>query len=295
MRARLIEELLERRPGYAYERLRSEVVIDLLQRCLSLLFPHHCATHHVTRMTMMADAERVEADLFELLTAVMPEGDIEAVIERFMEALPSVADCLINDAEFILDGDPAGFSVDEVILAYPGFFAIATHRLAHILYRLRVPLIPRLMSERAHSRTGIDIHPGARINCPFYIDHGTGIVIGETCRIGRKVKIYQGVTLGALAVSKNLANKRRHPKIEDEVVIYAGATVLGGDTVIGAGSVIGGNTWLTESVPPGSVVYHSAEVKVRAAVSGAWACTDRREREAPAVDEDPARAPERAG
>ncbi|MGD9101474.1 MAG: serine acetyltransferase, partial [Anaerolineae bacterium] len=146
----------------------------------------------------------------------------------------------------------------EVIVAYPGLTAISTHRLAHFLYQREVPLLPRIMNEYVHHQTGIDIHPGATIGDSFFIDHGTGVVVGETTVIGAHVKIYQGVTLGALSVKKSLARKKRHPTIEDRVVIYAGATILGGDTVIGRDSVIGGNVWLIHSVPPGSRVYNSA-------------------------------------
>ena len=157
----------------------------------------------------------------------------------------------------------AAESVDEVISAYPGFRAIAIYRIAHEFYRMGVPLFPRILTESAHQRTGIDIHPGATIGRSFFIDHGTGIVVGETTTIGDSVKIYQGVTLGALSVDKTLASSKRHPTIEDNVVIYSNATILGGTTVIGHDSVIGGNVWLTESVPPYSVVYHKSEVHVR--------------------------------
>jgi serine O-acetyltransferase len=163
----------------------------------------------------------------------------------------------LEDAEAIFRGDPAAKSVDEVILAYPGFLAIAVYRVAHWFHNRGVPTLPRMISEHAHKLTGIDIHPGATIGRSFVIDHGTGIVIGETTVIHDNVKIYQGVTLGALSVDKSLANTKRHPTIERDVVIYANATILGGDTVVGAGSVVGGNVWLTESVSPGSRVYHS--------------------------------------
>src|SRR5690606_15379486 len=145
-------------------------------------------------------------------------------------------------------------SVDEVILAYPGFLAIAIYRIAHVLYRAEVPLLPRLLTEYAHRETGIDIHAGARIGASFSIDHGTGVVIGETTVIGDRVRIFQGVTLGALSVNKELASTKRHPTIHDDVVIYANATILGGRTEVGARSIIGGNVWLTHSVPPESVV-----------------------------------------
>ena len=151
-------------------------------------------------------------------------------------------------------GDPAAKSDEEIILSYPGLEAILVHRIAHFLFKCGVPLIPRIMSEHVHGKTGIDIHPGATIGESFFMDHGTGIVIGETCIIGNNVKIYQGVTLGALSVKKNLQNKKRHPTIEDNVTIYANATILGGDTVIGKNSIIGGNTWVTKSVPADTVI-----------------------------------------
>jgi serine O-acetyltransferase len=167
------------------------------------------------------------------------------------------------DATAIERGDPAAESVDEVILAYPGFTAIAVHRIAHRFYEMSVPLLPRLLTEWAHERTGIDIHPGATLGHPVIIDHGTGIVVGETAEIGNNVKLYQGVTLGALSVNKTLASTKRHPTIEDGVVIYANAKILGGETVIGRGSVVGGNVWITASIPPDSIVYHRSEVHVR--------------------------------
>ncbi len=154
------------------------------------------------------------------------------------------------------------------MVAYPGFLAIATHRIAHAVHGLGIPVLPRLMSEIAHTRTGVDIHPGATIGRSFCIDHGTGVVIGETATIGDDVKVYQGVTLGAMSVAKSNAGKKRHPTIEDRVVLYSNATVLGGDTVVGHDSVIGGNVWLTNSVPPYSLVYHSSQVKVRSVSEG---------------------------
>jgi serine O-acetyltransferase len=170
---------------------------------------------------------------------------------------------LLEDAADFLQCDPAAKNVDEVMLCYPGFYAIAIYRLASELYRMNIPVLPRAMSEYAHSRTGIDIHPGATIGRNFYIDHGTGVVIGETTEIGNYVKIYQGVTLGAIYVEKNLQNTKRHPTIVDNVIIYAGSAILGGNTVIGRNTVIGGNVWLTESVAPNSLVYHKAEMVVK--------------------------------
>jgi serine O-acetyltransferase len=162
-----------------------------------------------------------------------------------------------------LNSDPAAKSIEEVITAYPGFFATFVYRMAHLLCQHECILLSRFFTEYAHSKTGIDIHPAAVIGRSFSIDHGTGVVIGETTIIGDHVKVYQGVTLGALNVSKAIASTKRHPTIEDNVVIYAGATILGGNTVVGSGSIIGGNVWLTNSVPPNSVVYHKSEVHVK--------------------------------
>ncbi|MFL5785028.1 MAG: serine O-acetyltransferase EpsC, partial [Bacteriovoracaceae bacterium] len=167
-----------------------------------------------------------------------------------------------TDVEAAFAGDPAAYSKEEIIITYPGFYAICVYRLAHALHKLDVPLIPRLMSEYAHEKTGIDIHPGAVIGENFFIDHGTGVVIGETSLIGKNVKIYQGVTLGALSVKKKLQSVKRHPTIESDVVIYANSTILGGDTIIGTGSVIGGNTWITESVPADSVILNKIEISI---------------------------------
>ena len=180
-----------------------------------------------------------------------------------LAALPDVHARSLEDAEAIRAGDPAAESLDEVIAAYPGFLAIAVHRLAHAVHVLDVPVVPRLMAELAHSRSGVDIHPAATIGRRLCIDHATGIVIGETTVIGDDVKLYQGVTLGALSVSKDKAGTKRHPTIGDRVVIYANATVLGGDTTIGADSIIGGNVFLTSSVPPGALVYQTPDYRVR--------------------------------
>lgn len=185
------------------------------------------------------------------------------IVSGFFGQVPDIYGLLVEDAEAIFRFDPAARSIQEVVNAYPGFYAIAVYRMAHVLVGMGVPVLPRMMSEYAHSITGIDINPGARIGRSFFIDHGTGVVIGETTDIGDQVKIYQGVTLGALSVEKSLAATKRHPTIEDNVIIYAGSTVLGGKTVVGHDTVIGGNVWLTSSVPPYSTVYHTSEVKIR--------------------------------
>ena len=191
---------------------------------------------------------------------------IDDLSKEFMLNLPKVYRALLLDAQAIQDFDPAASNLGEVIVSYPGFFAIMVYRLSHELYLANIPIIPRLMSEYAHSKTGIDIHPGAKIGESFFIDHGTGVVIGETAIIKNKVKIYQGVTLGALQVKKSLAKKKRHPTVEDNVIIYSNATILGGNTIIGKNSVIGGNVWLTASVDSNSLVYHSHEIKVRSSI-----------------------------
>lgn len=177
----------------------------------------------------------------------------------FFEALPQIYFDLLDDAKTILNNDPAATCLQEIFIAYPGFYAISIYRFAHQLQRQGVALVPRIWTEFGHSKTGIDIHPAAQIGQSFFIDHGTGIVIGETTIIGDFVKIYQGVTLGAISVSKDKANSRRHPTIENHVVIYSGATILGGDTVIGHHSTIGGNVWLTRSVMPHSTIYSKSK------------------------------------
>jgi len=196
----------------------------------------------------------------------LPPGvDAAAVADRFVARLPAVRALLAEDVEAAFEGDPAAKSYAEIVSAYPSVWAVATHRLAHELHRLGVPLVPRMLSEHAHARTGIDIHPGARVGRRFFIDHGTGVVIGETAEIGDRVVLYQGVTLGALAprAGQVLRGQKRHPTIEDDVTIYAGATILGGETVIGRGSVIGGNVWLTHSVPACSKVQIEARLQLQ--------------------------------
>ncbi len=239
---------------------------DFVRRALPLLFPQFAKVDADCGFDMHLDASKLEQSLRRALGTLV--NDVDATAAAFLDRLPHHQAMLLLDAEAIHTGDPASESLDEVILAYPGFLAIAVHRMSHELYRLKVPLLPRLMSEWAHRETGIDIHPGAEIGASFAIDHGTGIVIGETSVIGDRVRIYQGVTLGALAVSKQLANRKRHPTIGNDVVLYANATILGGNTVVGDGSVVGGNVWLTSSVPPRSVVQFTSTVAKRASDDG---------------------------
>lgn len=201
--------------------------------------------------------------LFENISNLTSNQEAEKIVDSFIEQLPQLKNQLLKEAECYLRHDPAARSIEEIILTYPGFYALAVYRISHLLFNLDVPIIPRLFSEHAHSKVGIDIHPGAQIGDMFFIDHGTGIVIGESTIIGNNVKIYQGVTLGALFVTKELQDTKRHPTIEDNVVIYAGATILGGTTVIGHDSTIGGNVWLTKSVVPYSLVFNNSEVRIK--------------------------------
>jgi serine O-acetyltransferase len=210
--------------------------------------------------------EQLEADFSEIykLACKIDKDACGTIWEKFLSKLPEILENLNLDAIELVNNDPASNNIEEVYLAYPGFYAIAIYRFSHELLLLNTPLIPRLMSEYAHSKTGTDIHPGATIGKSFFIDHATGTVIGETSIIKDCVKIYQGVTLGALQVSKELKHVKRHPTVENNVTIYANATILGGDTVIGENSIIGGNVWITESVPKNSLVYHKPETKLKA-------------------------------
>jgi serine O-acetyltransferase len=208
--------------------------------------------------------EAIQKTLYDLINIVTGDKILtEKQVGKFYEALPELYDQLVLDAKSILEFDPAADSLEEVYLAYPGFFATYVYRISHQLWIQEVKILPRVISEYAHSKTGIDIHPGATIGKSFFIDHGTGIVIGETTIIGNNVKIYQGVTLGALNVSKEKAHQKRHPNIEDDVIIYSGATILGGETTIGRESIIGGNVWVTQDVPANSLVYHKSEIKIK--------------------------------
>ncbi|MFD2518768.1 serine O-acetyltransferase EpsC [Salinimicrobium flavum] len=209
--------------------------------------------------------EKLSFDFKELADLVCwePHKPCEEIWQDYCKMLPDILRKLNKDAVAIATNDPAANSVEEVYLSYPGFFAIAVYRLSHEFYKFRLPLVPRLMTEYAHKITGTDINPGAQIGGSFFIDHATGVVIGETAVIKDNVKIYQGVTLGALYVERELRNKKRHPTIENNVTIYANATILGGNTIIGANSIIGGNTWLTSSVPENSFVTHSPQIKIK--------------------------------
>ncbi len=236
------------------------VASEVASRTVAFLFPQLSSVS--ASSSVVSEAEALEKLFVEAVSRVK-DGHAYSVVSRILEKLPDVRLMLLSDAESILEGDPAAASLDEVLLAYPGFLATAVHRVAHVVHLEGVPILPRMLSEWAHAETGIDIHPGAQIGEAFAIDHGTGVVIGETTIIGDRVRVYQGVTLGALAVRKQLANRKRHPTIGDDVVIYANATILGGSTNVGSGSIIGGNVWLTSSVPPRSVVQFSSRVEQR--------------------------------
>ncbi|MEO8054025.1 MAG: serine acetyltransferase [Acidobacteriota bacterium] len=251
-------------------RPRSSELVEIVRMLQEVVYPGFYGDAPLTRATagdhLAYVLHQIHARLSnQIEKALMPDdpsgaaGRASELATGFLETLPAIADMVADDVRAAFDGDPAATGFDEIILAYPGVMAIFTYRVAHALHVAGVPLIPRMMTEFAHLETGVDIHPGARIGRSFFIDHGTGIVIGETTDIGNNVKLYQGVTLGALSFPKNergelIRGTKRHPTVEDDVVIYAGATILGGETVVGRGSVIGGSVWLTASVPPGTRV-----------------------------------------
>jgi serine O-acetyltransferase len=261
----VLTRLLEARRAYHLPSQLRPLAHEFSAQLLGALFPHFAQSVICSEDAVLEDVIELGETLGRLERAIglLHEKMPERLIPRFLERLPDVHDRLMEDAKAIFEGDPAAKSIDEVMLTYPGFLAIAVYRVAHALHELDLPLLPRLLTELAHERTGIDIHPGATIGRRFCIDHGTGIVVGETTLIGDGVKLYQGVTLGALTVEKGLADKKRHPTLEDEVVIYAGATILGGRTVVGHHSVVAGNAFLTQSTPPHSVVNRRGEVRAK--------------------------------
>ncbi len=239
-----------------------QVIQQFFESLLGLLFPEHSVQKIKEKSELKARMEELQERLSKILqrNTHLHEQDGLKLGRQFFDNLERIYDWINQDVDAMYAGDPAAKSRTEILRSYPGFYAIAAYRIAHELHLLGIKLIPRMITEIAHSRTGIDIHPGAQIGQHFCIDHGTGVVIGETTIIGNNVKIYQGVTLGALSVDKADADSKRHPTIEEGVVIYAGATILGGKTVIGKGSTIGGNVWLTKSVDPGSKVYYQAQM-----------------------------------
>ena len=275
-----------------------KAVIGVLEELIGVLFPGCYLTHEVGGADLAARARAVLGHAasalreqvrmaFEYACVVETcqsechncEERAEGVVGELLARLPDILCTLQEDVQAAYEGDPAAKSTMEVVMSYPGVYAVIVHRIAHELYCSKVPLIPRMMSEHAHSKTGIDIHPGAQIGPGFFIDHGTGVVIGETCVIGKRVKLYQGVTLGALSFEKDaqghlVKGVKRHPDVEDHVVVYAGATILGGKTRIGKGAVIGGNVWLTHSVPAGAKVYNQQPNPLIREVDGSWKTSD---------------------
>jgi serine O-acetyltransferase len=253
-----------------------DAVIEITKMACSMLYPGYFSRARIDRISLGYYFGQAMTNFFEALSeqitfairhecrrrsmsCVTCEDQGKEIAVNLMKEIPRLRDILASDVRAAFEGDPAAGSYDEIIFSYPGLFAVTVHRLANKLYEQKTPLIPRIMSEFAHSATGIDIHPGATIGESFFIDHGTGVVIGETAVIGKRVRLYQGVTLGALSLSKDdvekLRHKRRHPTLEDDVIVYSGATILGGETVIGARSVIGGSVWVTTSVPPDTKVF----------------------------------------
>jgi serine O-acetyltransferase len=262
----LIERLLEQRRTHHHMPANIRPLAkEFAQQVLAVLFPHFAPSVVCSEDAVTEDVIQVAESLARLERSIstLHEAMPERVVNRFLQELPRVHELLDEDARAIFEGDPAAKSMDEVILTYPGFFAMAVFRVAHVLHSLGLPLLPRLLTEHAHEKTGIDIHPGATIGRRFCIDHGTGVVVGETTLIGNNVKLYQGVTLGALTVEKAAADKKRHPTIEDNVVIYAGATILGGGTIVGHDSIVAGNAFVTSGVPPHSVVTRQSDVRPR--------------------------------
>ncbi|RYY17946.1 MAG: serine acetyltransferase [Cytophagaceae bacterium] len=236
---------------------------ELAEQVLAVLFAERAIRPLSSTDAIAATLHQLQTDLAGLLALVpsLPAEPAELAATLFA-GLPALRAALLQDATATLAADPAAQGISEIISSYPGFYATAMHRLAHALHQRGVPRLPRMLSEYAHRQTGVDIHPGAQIGAAFCIDHGTGIVIGETAQIGAHVQLYQGVTLGALSVAKHMQGLKRHPTLEDHVVVYANATILGGSTVIGTRSIIGGNVWLTESVPSHSRVYHRAQLRM---------------------------------
>jgi len=240
----------------------SKKVISFYKKLMGVMFPEHSEHEFHSEQEFTEYIDHLKVDFKQLMdkSGICGNYTNVQVSERFFKVLPDIKAKIQLDIEAMYQGDPAAKSIKEVVQTYPGFFAIAAHRIAHAIHQLEVKLIPRIISEYAHRKTGIEIHPAASIGDYFCIDHGTGIVIGETTVIGNHVKIYQGVTLGALSVNKKDAAIKRHPTIEDYVVIYAGASILGGNTTVGANSIIGGNVWLTKSVAPHSKIYYTARM-----------------------------------
>ncbi|MCX5774725.1 MAG: serine acetyltransferase [Fusobacteria bacterium] len=234
-----------------------------IEKALRLFYPNAFTSYNQAYYQYQIFLKNMQNELGLILNTVLPACEADKLSYEFFYSLENIANKLDLDANAIKESDPAASSLSEIITCYPGFFTIAVYRIAHFFYQNSVPLIPRLFSEYAHEKTGIDIHPGAKIGQHFSIDHGTGIVIGETCTIGNHVKLYQGVTLGSLAPEQNVKEDVRHPTIEDGCIIYSNATILGGKTVIGKNSIIGGNCWIIKSIPDETRVFHTNTIQKR--------------------------------
>lgn len=248
----------------AIEMPSNKDITDWVVAVLELLFPDQKTSIYGTAKDVANAFQRLESRLVELLrkSRVCDICNHTETARKLFLVIPDLYELMLTDASAILEGDPAAKTMHEVVRTYPGFHALSIFRIAHALHELGVPLLPRLITEYAHQITGIDIHPGAQIGSYLSIDHGTGLVIGETTIIGNHVKLYQGVTLGALSVEKDMQNVKRHPTIEDHVIVYSNATILGGDTIIGENCIIGGNVWITASVPADTTIYHQANTKI---------------------------------
>jgi len=264
MNKEFLHQIYEAHKQSTWLPVKQDVVL-FINELFSVLFPPLCNRYYHSAQDLDFHVSDTKKALHEVLRILYRDDSAERnhIYEQFFLELPQIYSHIIQDALAIVEGDPAAKDIHEVMASYPGFYAIAVYRVARFFYQKEVAYLPRILTEMAHEKTGIDIHPGALIGKNFCIDHGTGIVIGGTTIIGDNVKIYQGVTLGALSVAKDMASQKRHPTIEDYVVIYSGATILGGDTTIGHHSVIGGNVWLVESVPPYSKVYHSEKFVIK--------------------------------
>jgi serine O-acetyltransferase len=249
---KFINELFQRKYESKNINLCRDKMEQFVDQVIKILFPALCNQIVEDTDKLRINLEHLGTELQYILSCLEHELHtscrIQSIVDSFYQELPKLEHAMNEDAQFILNGDPAAKSLNEVVLCYPGFYAIGVYRIAHFFQMMNIPLFPRILTEYAHNETGIDIHPGAKIDYPFFIDHGTGVVIGETCEIGKRVKIYQGVTLGAKSVDKSMSDIKRHPTIEDDCVLYANATILGGDTIIKRGTVIGGNEWITKSL-----------------------------------------------
>jgi len=270
MERNLVEEIFQKKYSGKCPHLCKETIITFADKTLETLFPQRSQKKIESEVELKIEFDDIFNKLRFILSCIHKELDTSEethneILKKFETELLNLDQKLTKDAEFILNEDPASHNLDEVFICYPGFFAIAVYRIAHFFYLEKVPLLPRILCEYAHGKTGIDIHPGAKIQSPFFIDHGTGTVIGETTEIGKRCKIFQGVTLGALSVKSIYKNKKRHPTLQDNCMIYSNSTILGGNTIIGSNTIIGGNVWITESIPENARVYreHGYEVKIK--------------------------------